>query len=344
MYRQTAFPLKLISKTFCLLLIIFSQSYFAQTTAEITMLESDKPIEREIAAKEKHNYKITLAENQYAFLIVEQRGIDVAVRVFDKTNERLAQRDLISKTEGREELGFTASTAGVYRLEIEGKTTSSPTGRYTVLLAEVRPPTEKELRLEEARKLHGKSLDLWRAGKFAEALTASERSLEIRQKESGAEDFEVAASLANVALIVLETGDYEKGIALIQRALEIREKIFGPDHLELAVSLANLGTAYRVLGDYEKAERFLRRSLEIKEKNLPPNDASIASSLSNLADIYLYKGDADKALEFEMQALSIREKTSGLEHPSVANSLSGIGNAIVKKAIINQRKSIISGH
>jgi len=317
-----------------LLVLLAAQSAYSQNTEppQTVALELSKPIEKDIAATEKHSYQITLAENQYAFITVEQRGIDVAVRVYNKTDDRaMVQRDLIAKADGREEVGFVASAAGVYRLEIEAKVLPAVTGRYTVLLAEVRLPNEKELRLEEARKLHSQSLILWRAGKFAEAIPVSERALEIRQKELGAEDLDVAASLANVGFIILESGDYEKGIPLLERALKMREKILGFDHLELAVSLKNLGEAYRVLGDFAKAEEFQMRALQIRETNFPANNPNIAASLSGLANVYLNKGDTDKALEFESRALSIWEKAFGPDHPNTALGLTGIGNANVEK-------------
>ncbi|MDQ2746505.1 MAG: tetratricopeptide repeat protein, partial [Acidobacteriota bacterium] len=196
------------SVLFLLIGLVFAQSAASQKPdapkiADAPPLELGMPLEGEIAAKEKRVYQITLAENQYAVITVEQRGIDVAVRVFNKTDDRaMVQRDLIANADGREEIGFTASTAGVYRLEIEAKMLPAVTGHYTALLAEVRPPTEKELRLEEARKLHNKSYLLWRAGKYAEAIPVAERALAIREQELGAEDLDVALSLVNLALVV----------------------------------------------------------------------------------------------------------------------------------------------
>jgi CHAT domain-containing protein len=339
MYRQTSLfcgaanlARQVFGISFALICFVFFQTAAGQTAPEITALELGVPVEGEIAAKEKRSYQINLAENQFAALTVEQRGIDVVVRVFNKTDERaMVQRDLISKTEGREEINFVAAAAGVYRLEIEGKMMSSPTGNYTVRLAEVRPPTAKELRLEEARKLHNEAFLLWRAGKIAEAIPLSERSLAIREKELGAEDLDVAGSLANLAGIVLESGDYERGVSLLERALKIREKFLGPEHLDLTISLANLGEGYRVLGDYAKAEQFQQRALAIREKNFPPNHPNIAFSISNLANLYLQKGDADKALEFELRALSILEKAFGPDHPNTAQSLNGLGDVHSEK-------------
>lgn len=320
---------------FLALLYISSQIIYGQIsdkTQEITQLEPGSSIEREIARGEKHVYKIVLAERQFANVSVEQKGIDVVIRVFNKTDERaMAQKDLNAKNEGREEIGFMASSAGEFRLEIEAKWSTSPTGRYAVLLAEVRPPTEKEIRLEEARKLHNESFNLWRSGKYAEAIPVSERSLEIREQELGETDLDVASSLANLSMIVSESGNYEKGAAINERALTIREKILGPEHLDVSYSLNNLGVAYRVLGEYAKAEQYLKRALEIREKTLAPDSPNIAFSLSGLASVYLDKGDRDKALELILRALSIWEKSSGPEHPNTALGLQLVATVYTEK-------------
>lgn len=330
-FRGKSFGIFLLSLCF-LWQINFGQETPKKNSPELVALELNQPIEGELAANEKRSYQITLAENQYVLVTVEQRGIDVVVRVFNQTDERaMVQRDLISKTDGSEKINFVAAKAGVYRLEIEAKMPPPVTGNYTVRLAEVRSPTAKELRLEEARRLHNESFLLWKAGKFAEAMPIAERSLEIRENELGAEDLDVAASFANLALILNETGDYAKAISLLERSLKIREKILGPDHLDLAIALNNLSSDYLILGDYEKAEQLLRRTLAIREKNLPPNNPYIANSLASLANVYLYRGDLDKSLELGLRAISIREKTPGFDQPNLALDLAIVGNAYVEK-------------
>ena len=333
-FRSKKIARKFLSVFFWLNCFAFSHFINAQTAAppKLETLELNAPVEKEIAAGKIQKYQINLNENQYATVIAEQRGIDVVVRVFNDTDERaMAQRDLIARPDGREEIGFVAAKAGAYRVEVEARMMPSPTGRYAVWLAEVRPPTEKEIRLEEARRLHNESYLLWKAGKFTEAIPGNERALAIRERELGAEDLDVAASVSQLALTLLELGDYEKAIALNRRSIAIREKILGPDHADLAVSLNNTGTAYRVLADYANAEQFLKRALEIKEKTLPPDHPSIASTLASLGDMYLDKGDRDKALEYDTRGLRMIEKSLGPEHPSIVLALSGIGNAYNEK-------------
>src|SRR5262245_62160915 len=45
-------------------------------------LEPGKPVERELSGGQAHSYKIAMISGQYAHIVVEQRGIDVAVTLF----------------------------------------------------------------------------------------------------------------------------------------------------------------------------------------------------------------------------------------------------------------------
>lgn len=326
---------------FCFLSLSLNSFIYGQKNDAPTLdaLEAGKPLERTIAAKEIQKFQITIPENQYAFITVEQRGADVALLIIDPNNERVVRRDMISKTEGREEIGFLASTAGAYRLEIEAKVNSLENAKYTVTLAEVRPPTTKETNLEQARQLHNQSLKLWQAGKFAEAMPVAKRALEIRQKELGENNLDVALSIANVALFYNEIGDYKKGVELLEQSLQIRENILGLDHLDLTATLNNLGEMNRILGNFEKSETYLRRSLAIREKNLPPTSPQIAITLSNLAALYLERGDANKSLELELRATDIWEKALGPDDPFVARGLSGIGNSYSEKGDFKSAES-----
>src|SRR5207244_1331189 len=49
---------------------------------EVTTLELGKSIERELSGRQRHRYQITLAQGQYASVMVELRGVDIVVRLF----------------------------------------------------------------------------------------------------------------------------------------------------------------------------------------------------------------------------------------------------------------------
>src|SRR5207247_3490675 len=100
----------------------------------IITLEPGSPLERELLGTEKHTYRLTLAEGQYASLIVEQRGIDVVARLFGTDEKLVFEFDTELRRQGVETPEIVAETSGTYRLEIEPRYKLLPPGRYEIRL------------------------------------------------------------------------------------------------------------------------------------------------------------------------------------------------------------------
>ncbi len=133
--------------TFLPLLLIFLfgvQAANAQVGPP-TSLQPGAPIERTLAAGQSHSYTISLEQDQFLQLIVDQHGIDVVVRVFSPTGRRLREVDTPNGTEGPEDVTVVAETAGVYRIEVTPLDQSPPPGRYEIKIVELRKATEQEL-------------------------------------------------------------------------------------------------------------------------------------------------------------------------------------------------------
>jgi CHAT domain-containing protein/tetratricopeptide (TPR) repeat protein len=303
-----------------------SEKTEAQKPQEVEMLEQGKPIERELAAGETHTYQIGLVEDDYLMVIVEQRGIDVAVRVLGPDGKQISEIDSEIRKQGEERVSQVAEVAGSYRLSVQSAQRAAPAGRYEIMVAELRKATEMDRQLQEARKLSAESIRLHRAGKYDEARSLAERALEIRRKELGPEHLDVAQSLNNLGNIYYDKGDYEKAELLYQQSLALREKRLGPEHHRVAASLNNLALIYYDQGDYEKAEQVHQRVLAILEKTLGAEHPQVANSLNNLAISYRAKGDYAKAESIQQRVLAIREKTLGPEHPLVAQTLHNLAN------------------
>src|SRR6202521_4695264 len=94
--------------------------------------------------------------------------------------------------------------------------------------------------LVEAEALNKQVIELYRAGKYAEATPLAERALAIREKALGPDHPDVAQSLNNLAELYDNQGRNGETEPLYKRALAIREKALGPDHPLVAQSLNNL--------------------------------------------------------------------------------------------------------
>jgi hypothetical protein len=135
----------------------------ASAQALPSQLQIGTPIERALAAGQSHNYSLSLEKDQLVQLVVDQRGIDVIVRVFSPAAKPVREIDSPNGTEGPEEVQFIAGASGNYRIEVAplGQIENVTPGRYEIKVVEVRKATEQEVqtaRSQEASKAKGRAL------------------------------------------------------------------------------------------------------------------------------------------------------------------------------------------
>jgi CHAT domain-containing protein len=305
---------------------------------EVRKLEAGKPIEREMKGGESHTYQIALATGQYLDVAVEQKGIDVVVRVIAPDGKQLMEVDSPNGTEGREPVQFIAAASADYQLVIASLEKTAPLGRYEIRVLDLRVATandraalEKARWLQEATQLQTEADALSNAGKYDAAIPSAARALTLTEKALGAEHSDTGISVTKLGLLYYAKGDYDKAAPLFVRALAILEKALGAEHPYTASALNNLAALYDAQGDYGKAEPLYLRSLAIREKVLGAEHPSTAISINNLAELYRSKGDYAKAEPFYVRALAIKEKTLGAEHPGTATSFNNLAAMLKDK-------------
>jgi tetratricopeptide (TPR) repeat protein len=116
---------------------------------------------------------------------------------------------------------------------------------------------------DQAAALDKRYMELYRAGKFSEAVPLAQQALAIREKALGPDHPDVATSLNDLANLCLQQGRYADGVPLAQRSLAIREKALGSDRREVAASLGTLALLYKLQGRYVDAGPLYERSLAI---------------------------------------------------------------------------------
>ena len=288
------------------------------------ILEPGRTIKRELAAGQRHVYRINLGADQFLRAIVEQDGIDVVVRLSGPDGKQITEFDSESRPRGQEPVTLVAEAAGEHRLTVEPRQKGAAAGGYEIRIEEVRTATDDDRALQEAHKLIEESLKLHRAGRFDQAVSPVERALAIRQRVLGPEDPSVAHPLNNLAQLHQDKGDYAKAEPIFIRALGIREKTLEPEHPDIARSLNHLAILYLDKGAYAKAEPLYRRSLLILEKALGPQHFMVAGILNNLGVLYRNTGDYAKAEPFFQRAVFIWEKAVGPQQPEVALALNNL--------------------
>jgi CHAT domain-containing protein/Tfp pilus assembly protein PilF len=305
---------------------------FAQTGAtnsahaaqDFLPLEPGRPILRELAGGHSHSYRITLDAGQYLRVVVEQRGIDVAVVLLGPDDQPIFTFDAVGPP-SPEQVTQVAESAGSYRLTVQPRQARAAAGRYEIRLLETRPATEQDRALQEARLLEGEFQRLLRANKHRDALPLAERALELREKVLPPEHPDVVAALTSLARLYHDLGYYEKAEPLYRRAIAIREKTVGKKNRAFAATLNDLARLYADQNKYAEALPLYQQTLTIWEELFGPEHAGVATLLNNLANLSRDTGDYDKAEQLHRRALAIREKIDP-SHLDVALSLNNLAN------------------
>jgi tetratricopeptide (TPR) repeat protein len=293
-------------------------------------LQLHQATEREISGREKDTYQISLTERQYVSIVVEGHSIDLSERILDAQGNIKIQREF-NPREAKDPLGFVPEETGTYRFEVSPLYPKAQAGKYRIRLASVRAATQKDLLVSEALELYSQSLELYRTGTYAQALTVGERALQIQRDTLGDNHPEVARTLKLMGLISSGMGEYRTAETLLQRALTIDEKAFGRRDLATAQVLDSLANNLSAQARYTDAENFAKEALAIREQSLGSDHLLVGASLGTLGDIYLAKTDYHNAEVFSARAQELAAKSYGPDDLPYFDFVSRLGRALMRQ-------------
>jgi CHAT domain-containing protein/Flp pilus assembly protein TadD len=193
---------------------------------------------------------------------------------------------------------------------------------YLSRLAALKP--EEAGQLATVDKSNAKIGELYRRGKFAEAIPLAQEAVQVRQRWLGVASPYYAAGLNSLASLYEAQGDYARAEPLLQQALDIWKKTLGENHPAYSTCLNNLAVLCYFQGDYARAEPLYRQAIELRKKVLGENDPAYAASLNDLAKLYEDQGDYAQAEPLVRQTLEIWKKAPGQDHPTYATGLNNL--------------------
>ena len=283
-----------------------------------------------IAGGQRLSFQIELAGSQYATVTVEQRGIDLVVRLKDQEGKALRESDSDLRLTGVETIEIATDQPGIFTIEVEGKYKGLPSGGYEIRISEPRSATDKDRKLEEARRLDEERRELLAARKPKDALPAAQRCLKIYLEETGEQSYLTARATENLAAVYSASGDSKEAERLIRQAIGLYEKLEGNDHTDLARSLNLLGVLCSRRRDYAASEPLFQRSIQISEELLGPGDPTMAAPLLNLGNLHTALGDYAKAESLYTRAVALRQTALGADNPLTAAATSSLAGVLLE--------------
>lgn len=294
-----------------------------RNTSGVATLELGQPIEREIRGGERQTYAISLIAGQYFKVVVKATNINLGVELGLPDGELVPFFQPFG-AQPQEAVTWVAGTSGFYRPTVYAGTRAA-LGQYEIRITELRPATENDRALQQARELFAEYSRLNRASKTLEARTPLMRALEIRERVLGESDLLVAETLGFLANSYSNTGDYGSAEPLLVRAQKIFEKLLGPDHPRVARGLLDIAALYLKRGDDLKAEEMNLKALEIFERAHLSDDSVVGSILENLGGFQYARGDYENAEKSYERSRAIWEKMLGPDHFHLAISYTHLG-------------------
>ncbi len=275
---------------------------------EPAVLEVGHAVERRIAGKQPHNYQITLQAGEYAYVVAEQLGIDVILRVFGPDKKIIAESDFEGSKTGREFIGLVAKDVATYTVQVVARFPRLPEGGYSLTWTEERAATERDRQLAECLRLMYQSSAANTAGKYPESVALGEQALRLGEQVFVPDDPFVGNIWLRVGLSARADRDHAKSEAALKRSLAIFEKGYGRASAQTIWSLRGLGMLYLYTNDFAKSEAFFQEAKELSIQVLGVEHPQVVSSLVDLSKIHQYREDNQRMLADLQMAQPIAER------------------------------------
>jgi enterochelin esterase family protein len=125
-------------------------------------LEMGKPIDREIGKGETHTYEVVVPPGRLVSGVIDQRGVDVVVRLIDPSGATVATIDGDTGPHGPEPWTLDGKTPGTWRIAVSPFPESKEKGRYEARIDEIITFEERDERAAKLRYRSPRLLRLWR--------------------------------------------------------------------------------------------------------------------------------------------------------------------------------------
>src|SRR5262245_48984463 len=295
-------------------------------------------IERELPVSEKHCFSFTLTAGQFVQAVVEQRGIDVVVRIFGEDGKLLTNVDRLNGRNSPETASLIAPYSGVYRLQIQPGPSATVRGGYRVKLKDPRdaiPSDEKRIAAEQLAF----DAEQLRMQNIADARRRAAEKYELAGslwREVG-DPYEEGIALYGAGFCYRSLGANQSAITVLKRALELM--LDAKDDVGIAIVQGGLGWSYYYLGALDRALESFEQSLQVRQRIM--DRVGEGQMNYGIGSVRIGRNENQLALESLKESLRLRQEakdTTGAARTSI-----GRGKAYFRLERYDESRAILEG-
>jgi CHAT domain-containing protein/tetratricopeptide (TPR) repeat protein len=168
---------------------------------------------------------------------------------------------------------------------------------------------------------------LTETGAFEEALAASNRAIDVRDRLEPSGALTRAGSLEVRGALNIRRGEYASARADLAEALRIRETA-ARDAPGIGYTLTLFGEQQRLVGDLVDAKASLQRAVTESRRRLRPDHPLVAAAIRGLAAALQDLGALAESETLRQEALQIAERAFGPDHVLTAIYMNDLANTL----------------
>src|SRR4030095_4964609 len=179
-------------------------------------------------------------------------------------------------------------------------------------------PTPGEL--AEANKASTAALELFKQGKYQEALKPATQALEIRTKILGLDSPQTKSAQLDLAEINIALRKYEDAEVLLDQVIKWY-KGRSPNDVALARILGRMALVQYVQGNLKRTTALYEDAIGILERVYGTNDERVVPALFNFAEYLQVTGNLERAEGLYKRLAATKENSSSQQRPGLSDVL-----------------------
>lgn len=305
----------------------------------VKKLELNTKITRKISGGETHAYKLEVLANKFLQVAVDQKGVDIVLRLYSANHVLLKETDGNTGEWGVDKLSWITASEEIYIFEVISTNKDFGEGAYELNVIE-RDVSAKDEQIISSENLSMEALNLQVEGSEKALNSSIEKYKTVLPLYSNLEDiFMVASTYSSIGNCYFKLSNYADSLDYYNKAYSNYQQL--NYERGQADQLASIASIYDLLGEKSRAINYNEKTLIIYASLGDEKFQTIIKN--NIALIYDSLGQKQKAVEYYLEALNGARKINYEElQPTIYSNLGVLYSDIgqVKNSFIYHSKAL----